>query len=36
MLILDNENNVELKFEEDKKLFDPEIVYKGQENPTKL
>ncbi len=33
---LDNENNVELKFEEDKKLFDPEIVYKGQENPTKL
>ena len=35
-IILDNENNVELKFEEDKKLFDPEIVYKGQENPTKL
>lgn len=33
---LDDENNVELKFEEDKKLFDPEIVYKGQENPTKL
>jgi phosphoribosyl-AMP cyclohydrolase len=35
-IILDNDNNVELKFEEDKKLFDPEIVYKGQENPTKL
>ena len=35
-ITLDNENNVELKFEEDKKLFDPEIVYKGQENPTKL
>ncbi len=33
---LDNHDNVELKFEEDKKLFDPEIVYKGQENPTKL
>ena len=35
-ITLDNENNVKLKFEEDKKLFDPEIVYKGQENPTKL
>jgi phosphoribosyl-AMP cyclohydrolase len=35
-IILDKDNNVELKFEEDKKLFDPEIVYKGQENPTKL
>lgn len=33
---LDKDNNVELKFEEDKKLFDPEIVYEGQENPTKL
>jgi phosphoribosyl-AMP cyclohydrolase len=35
-IILDKDNNFELKFEEDKKLFDPEIVYKGQENPTKL
>ena len=35
-ITLDNEDNVKLKFEEDKKLFDPEIVYKGQENPTKL
>lgn len=35
-ITLDNENKVHLKFEEDKKLFDPEIVYKGQENPTKL
>lgn len=35
-ITLDNENKVQLKFEEDKKLFDPEIVYKGQENPTKL
>ena len=25
-IILDKDNNVELKFEEDKKLFDPEIV----------
>lgn len=35
-ITLDNENKVQLKFEEDNKLFDPEIVYKGQENPTKL
>ncbi|NDD48602.1 MAG: phosphoribosyl-AMP cyclohydrolase, partial [Alphaproteobacteria bacterium] len=35
-ITLENENKVQLKFEEDKKLFDPEIVYKGQENPTKL
>jgi phosphoribosyl-AMP cyclohydrolase len=25
-----------LKFEEKEKIFDPEIVYKGKENPTKL
>ena len=27
---------LELKYTEDKKSFDPEIVYKGTENPTKL
>ena len=27
---------VSLKFEEKEKVFDPEIVYKGKENPTKL
>lgn len=29
-------NDIELKFEEKEKTFDPEIVYKGQPNPTKL
>ena len=33
---IDGNNNVELKFEEDEKVFDPEVVYDGQENPTKL
>ena len=33
---IDSNNNVELKFEEDEKVFDPEVVYDGQENPTKL
>ncbi|MDG2186821.1 MAG: phosphoribosyl-AMP cyclohydrolase [Hyphomicrobiales bacterium] len=33
---LDKNGVIELNFEEDKKLFDPEIVYQGQENPTKL
>ncbi len=28
--------NIELKFEEKEKSFDPEKVYKGQPNPTKL
>ena len=32
----DSKDSVVLKFEEEEKLFDPEIVYKGQENPTKL
>ena len=32
----DSKDRVVLKFEEEEKLFDPEIVYKGQENPTKL
>ena len=29
-------NKIVLKFTENKKSFDPEIVYKGVENPTKL
>ena len=34
---LDNQNNeVKLEYEEKEKKFDPEIVYKGQPNPTKL
>ena len=34
---LDKEiENIELKFEEKEKKFDPEEVYKGQPNPTKL
>ena len=33
---IDGNNNVELKFEEDEKVFDPEVVYDGHENPTKL
>lgn len=32
----ESSSNVELKFEEKEKTFDPEIVYKGQPNPTKL
>ena len=30
------EQGVELEFTEDEKVFDPEIVYPGAENPTKL
>ncbi len=30
------EDGVELEFTEDQKVFDPEIVYSGSENPTKL
>ena len=34
---LDNQNKeVKLEYEEKEKKFDPEIVYKGQPNPTKL
>ena len=29
-------DDIELKFEEKEKTFDPEIIYKGQPNPTKL
>jgi phosphoribosyl-AMP cyclohydrolase len=28
--------NIKLKFKEKRKKFDPNIVYKGQPNPTKL
>ena len=31
-----NVKEVELEFKEEKKKFDPEVVYKGQPNPTKL
>ena len=27
---------LEMKFEEKEKSFDPEVVYKGQPNPTKI
>ena len=33
---IDNSESIEMKFEEKKKKFDPEKVYKGQPNPTKL
>ena len=33
---IDGTEKVEMKFEEKKKKFDPEKVYKGQPNPTKL
>ena len=33
---IDNARNIEMKFEEKEKKFDPEEVYKGQPNPTKI
>ena len=33
---IENGRNVEMKFEEKEKKFDPEKVYKGQPNPTKV
>tara|TARA_B100000686_G_scaffold210797_1_gene217622 strand:- start:602 stop:712 length:111 start_codon:yes stop_codon:yes gene_type:complete len=33
---IDNARNVEMKFEEKEKKFDPDKVYKGQTNPTKI
>lgn len=33
---LDEKGKLKIKFEETEKLFDPDLVYKGQENPTKL
>ena len=31
-----NEKELEIKFEDKKKIFDPEKIYKGQPNPTKI
>ena len=33
---IDNARKVEMKFEEKEKSFDPEKIYKGQPNPTKI
>ena len=33
---IENGRKVEMKFEEQEKKFDPEEVYKGQPNPTKV
>ena len=33
---LDKSGTLKIKFEETEKLFDPDLVYEGQENPTKL
>ena len=33
---IDNARKIEMKFEEKEKSFDPEKVYKGQKNPTKI
>ena len=33
---INNKNKILLKFTEKKKVFDPKIVYKNLENPTKL
>ena len=33
---IENGRQIEMKFEEKEKSFDPEIVYKGQPNPTKI
>ena len=33
---IENAREIKMKFEESKKKFDPEKVYKGQPNPTKI
>jgi phosphoribosyl-AMP cyclohydrolase len=33
---IENGRQIEMKFEEKEKSFDPEVVYKGQPNPTKI
>ena len=33
---IENSQKIVMKFEEDKKRFDPKIVYKGKPNPTKI
>ena len=35
-LTIDNGRNIEMKFTEKEKKFDPEKIYKGQPNPTKI
>ena len=35
-LKIDNAREIKMKFEEKEKKFDPEVVYKGQPNPTKI
>lgn len=34
--LVDQNNELKLEYEEKEKKFDPEIIYKGQPNPTKL
>ena len=34
--VKDGNKEIEIKFEEKKKKFDPKKIYKGQPNPTKL
>ena len=33
---IDNGRQIEMQFEENEKVLDPEVVYKGQPNPTKI
>ena len=33
---IDNGREIKMKFEEKEKSFDPEEIYKGQPNPTKI
>ena len=33
---IENGRKVEMKFEEENKKFDPEVIYKGHPNPTKI
>ena len=33
---IENDEKLEIKFEENKKIFDPKKVYKDEPNPTKL
>ena len=33
---IENGREIEMNFEEKEKSFDPEVVYKGQPNPTKI
>jgi hypothetical protein len=33
---IDNAREIEMKFEEKEKSFDPDVIYKNQPNPTKI